>query len=56
MWPIFKVFTEFVTILLVSGFTLPLALEGKVSTSGLPGKPRENILNLKRSYVRVKSG
>ena len=46
MWSIFKVFIEFVTILLLSyalGFLVwdqpkPPALEGKVPTTGSPGK------------------
>ena len=53
MWTIFKVFTEFVTRLLLfyvlvswtlgmwnlSSPTEPLSLEGKVLTTGAPGKP-----------------
>ena len=56
MWTIFKVFVEFVTVLLLFMFwffgheacwilvlrpgtqSVPLALEGKVLTTGLPGK------------------
>ena len=61
MWAIFKVFIEFVTILLLFCFVLasevldpwpgieqaPPALEGKVPTAGLQGSPEQ---------YRIKSG